>query len=316
MKMKQVLSLLLCLVTIVSLGATAFAEDAGALSAAEEPLEDISFFPPAESAAAEAANVTTYDVTGIQKVVTAGTNITSYYGFPIANASGTTISGQTVTKCTSSDTSIATASIKNGECWVTPKKAGFFNLTASNSTYATIWHVVVQFKDVTSPNDAFYYPVYWALNYGITTGKTNTTFEPYTNCTRAQIVTFLYRTVGSPNVPASWSNPFSDVKTSDYFYKPVLWAYYNGITTGRTATKFDPNASCTRGQAVTFLWRAAGSPSATASSSFSDVKGDEFFAPAVAWAVSQGITVGTTSTTFSPYRTCTRGQIVTFLYRW
>ena len=189
--MKRFISLLLCIVMVLSLTCTAFAEETQ--TAAEAPLDEMTFFPPTEAASTEAANVTTYDVTSITKMITADGK--KWINFPIADANGSTISGQTPTSCKSSDTTIATAVISGGQCVVSPKKAGFFNLTVSNSTYATIWHVCVQFTDVTKTSDAFYYPVYWALNYGITTGKTNTTFQPYANCTRAQIVTFLYRSM-------------------------------------------------------------------------------------------------------------------------
>ena len=170
-----------------------------------------------------------------------------------------------------------------------------------------------RFIDVTDPADYFYDPVYWALARGITTGRTATTFDPYANCTRAQIVTFLWRYYGEPQV--SRENPFTDVKESDYFYMPVMWALENGITTGRTATTFDPYASCTRAQCVTFLWRAAGEPPPGPAAGFTDVQADDYFTDAVSWAYNNGITTGRTATRFDPYAACMRAQVVTFLYR-
>jgi len=168
------------------------------------------------------------------------------------------------------------------------------------------------FKDVAA--SAYYYDaVQWAVSKGITNGTTATTFGPEESCTRGQIVTFLWRAAGSPT--ATGSNPFTDVKTGDYWYDAVLWAVSQGITNGTTATTFGPNETCTRGQTVTFLYRNAGSPAAAASSAFTDVASGAYYSSAVAWAVSQGITNGTTARIFSPDEICTRGQIVTFLYR-
>lgn len=164
------------------------------------------------------------------------------------------------------------------------------------------------------PESAYYYDaVYWAVGEGITNGTTATTFSPNNACTRAQMVTFLWRAVGEPE-PETTVNPFTDVSESAYYYEAVLWAVEQGITNGTTATTFAPNATVTRGQTVTFLWRNAGSP-ATSNGSFTDVAADAYYADAVAWAASEGITSGTTETTFSPNSNCTRAQIVTFLYR-
>ncbi len=156
-------------------------------------------------------------------------------------------------------------------------------------------------------------PVKWAVENKITAGETDTTFAPNKTCTRGQIVTFLWRANGEPE-PASALNTFSDVKAGDYYYKAVLWAKENGITQGETDTTFAPNAPCNRGQAVTFLWRANSQP-AGGNSSFGDVKEGEYYTEAVKWAVAFGITQGETSTAFAPGKSCTRGQIVTFLYR-
>ena len=168
------------------------------------------------------------------------------------------------------------------------------------------------FVDV--PENAYYAPaVNWAVEKGVTEGTSATTFSPDAVCTRAQIVTFLYRAAGSPAVKSA-VNPFTDVSASDYYYNAVLWAVENGITTGTSETMFSPNESCTRAQCVTFLYRAVGS-AATAKASFTDVSADAYYAPAVDWAVEKGVTTGTSATTFSPDDACTRAQIVTFLYR-
>lgn len=168
------------------------------------------------------------------------------------------------------------------------------------------------FVDV--PENAYYAPaVNWAVEKGVTEGTSATTFSPDAACTRAQIVTFLYRAAGSPAVKST-VNPFTDVTASDYYYNAVLWAVENGITTGTSETTFSPNESCTRAQCVTFLYRAVGS-AATAKAIFTDVSADAYYAPAVDWAVEKGVTTGTSATTFSPDDACTRAQIVTFLYR-
>lgn len=168
------------------------------------------------------------------------------------------------------------------------------------------------FSDVSS--SAYYADaVRWAVENGITSGTSATTFSPDAFCTRAQTVTFLWRAMGSPE-PDSATSPFTDVSADDYYYKAVLWAMEKGITAGTSATTFSPDASCTRGQVVTFLWRTEGQPAASGNI-FSDVNSTAYYGPAVAWAVQQQITSGTSETTFSPDATCTRGQIVTFLYR-
>ena len=167
-------------------------------------------------------------------------------------------------------------------------------------------------------DDYCYDAVLWAVNHEpqITNGTSANTFSPEATCTRAQAVTFLWRAMGCPE-PTSTNNPFVDVKPSDYFYKPVLWAVEKGITNGMDATHFDPTSTCTRGQAVTFLWRAEGRPAPrTQVSEFTDVQNpnDYFYAP-VLWAVENGITNGTGNGLFSPNMICLREQIVTFLYR-
>ena len=167
------------------------------------------------------------------------------------------------------------------------------------------------FYDV--PNGAYFYEaVKWAVDKGITNGLSDTMFGPYESCTRAQIVTFLWRAAGSPEPKAMSS--FTDVPASAYYAKAVAWAVENGITNGMTATMFAPDAACTRGQSVTFLYRAL-KGTASGSANFTDVKSDAFYADAVNWAVASDVTNGTSNTTFSPNADCTRAEIVTFLYR-
>ena len=168
------------------------------------------------------------------------------------------------------------------------------------------------FTDV--PTGAYYADaVKWAVEQGITSGTSATTFSPDMSCTRAQMVTFLWRAAGSPK--ATGSNPFTDVSSGAYYYDAVLWAAEQGITSGTSATTFAPDATVTRSQTVTFLWRQAGSPVVNYAMSFTDVPADAYYAEAVRWAVSEGITAGTGDNAFSPDAVCTRAQIVTFLYR-
>ena len=168
------------------------------------------------------------------------------------------------------------------------------------------------FYDV--PNGAYFYEaVKWAVKNGITNGVGNDLFAPEQPCTRAQIVTFLWRAAGSPE-PKGTAAGMTDVVPGSYYAKAVAWAVENGITTGTAEGTFSPDATCTRAQAVTFLARAQNAK-ATGKTAFSDVPADSYFADAVAWAQANGVTTGTSETTFSPDSDCTRAQIVTFLYR-
>ena len=170
------------------------------------------------------------------------------------------------------------------------------------------------FVDVKS-SDYFYDAVLWAYNRGVTTGTDATHFGPNATCTRGQIVTFLWRALGEP-APTITKNPFVDVKESDYYYKAVLWAYENGVTTGTDATHFAPNAYCKREHAVAFLYRAAGKPAYTNKTNpFVDVSSDAYYYDAVLWAVEKNITKGMDEKHFGPSNSCQRCQIVTFLYR-
>ena len=170
------------------------------------------------------------------------------------------------------------------------------------------------FTDV--PAGSFYEePVLWALENGITNGATENTFNPNGQCLRAHVVTFLHRAAENPE-PSSTNNPFTDVKATDFFYKPVLWAVEKNITNGISADKFGSYDVCNRAAVVTFLWRSAGCPEPeSAYNPFVDVKPSDFFYKAVLWAVENGITNGLTSTEFGPNSPCNRAQVVTFLYR-
>ena len=168
------------------------------------------------------------------------------------------------------------------------------------------------FYDV--PNNAYFYEaVKWAVKNGITTGVGNNLFAPEQPCTRAQIVTFLWRAAGSPE-PKGAASGMTDVVSGSYYEKAVAWAIENGITTGTTTSTFSPDATCTRAQAVTFLARALKAKAASAAE-FSDVPTGSYFADAVAWAAANGVTEGIGGGLFGSDNDCTRGQIVTFLYR-
>ena len=169
------------------------------------------------------------------------------------------------------------------------------------------------FDDVA--DDAFYKTaVDWAVENGVTSGISDTLFAPAKTCTRAQVVTFLWRAAGSPE-PTKTENPFTDVKSDAYYYKAVLWALEKGITSGTSATTFAPEAVVSRAQVVTFQWRMADSAKANGTNNFTDVPADSYYKDAVQWAAEKGITSGASATTFAPNAGCTRGQIVTFLYR-
>ncbi len=171
------------------------------------------------------------------------------------------------------------------------------------------------FVDVAS--DAYYAePVLWAVDKKITVGTTTTTFSPDWACTRAQIVTFLWRYSGSPKA-TSEKNPFTDVASTAYYYDAVLWAVEKGITVGTSATTFSPDAPCTRGQFVTFLWRFDGEKKVEkAENPFTDVAASDYYYDAVLWAVDTGVTVGMSATTFVPSMNCSRAHVVTFLHRY
>ena len=194
-----------------------------------------------------------------------------------------------------------------------------FIMPSSRVSVAAVFTAVSEesenpFTDV-SENDYFYNPVLWAVKNGITEGTSSTTFSPGAVCTRAQMVTFLWRAAGCPS-PKTEVNPFTDISPDDYYYNAVLWAAENNITKGTTETAFGPDDTCTRAHTVTFLYRAAGIPDTDAVNDFIDVDTDDYYAAAVDWAVNYEITNGTGNNMFSPDDDCSRDQIVTFLYRW
>ena len=169
------------------------------------------------------------------------------------------------------------------------------------------------FLDV--PAGAYYEDaVVWAVGKGITSGTNATTFDPNGTCTRAQAVTFLWRAAGSPT-PKTKLMPFPDVPVGSYYWNAVLWAIEQGITEGTSYLTFSPNDSCTRAQIVTFLWRSKGNPAVSGNAPFTDVAPDAYYAAAVTWAEKNGITGGIGNGLFGSNNTCTRAQIVTFLYR-
>ena len=187
-------------------------------------------------------------------------------------------------------------------------------LTGNITVYAG-WQQAAESPFTDVPKGSYYEEaVNWAVAQGITAGTTATTFSPNNPCTRAQAVTFLWRAAGSP-APQSHAMPFTDVAEGSYYHDAVLWAVENGITKGTSDTAFSPNATCTRAQIVTFLWRSQKSPASGSVNPFTDVAADAYYANAVLWAAENGVTSGTTGTTFSPNDNCTRAQIVTFLFR-
>ena len=207
---------------------------------------------------------------------------------------------------------------------VTAKGEGTATITVTCGTKSATCTVTVSkplvpevpgtsFTDV--PAGAYYEEaVGWAVEKGITKGTSDSTFTPDGVCTRAQAVTFLWRAAGSPAAKAS-ALPFADVKAGSYYDDAVRWAVENGVTVGTSATTFSPNATCSRAQIVTFLWRAQKSPAAGSANPFDDVANNAYYADAVQWAVQKNITKGTGATAFSPDANCIRAQIVTFLYR-
>ena len=188
-----------------------------------------------------------------------------------------------------------------------------FSSVLSDKNYDGSESVALPFTDVA---EGAYYAdaVAWAIQNKVTSGVSATTFAPNASCTRGQMVTFLWKAAGSPE-PKSLTTAFTDVKSGAYYEKAVAWAVENKVTTGTSATTFSPDATVTRGQSVTFLWKANNSPAAASASAFTDVAAGAYYASAVNWAVEKGVTSGMSATTFAPNSNCTRAQIVTFLYR-
>lgn len=180
-------------------------------------------------------------------------------------------------------------------------------------TLAPMAFAASEFTDV-SKSDWFYAPVNWAVNKGITGGIGNNMFGPNNNCTREQVVTFLWADAGKP-APSTTVSTFTDVTESDWFFQPVMWAVENGITSGLTETEFGTGKTCTRAQVATFLWAVAGKPDyELPKTGFLDVKSGDWYYNPVMWAVANGITSGIGSGKFGPNNNCTRAQIATFMY--
>ena len=268
--------------------------------------------------------------------------IPTYYNVTVNDAEGGSVVANKVS-ATANTTIILTVSTDEGYIFESVKIANEsgeeITVTDSENKYtfkmpASDVTVTAAFKKIEAPvnpdpvdpdpvehsfgdvaKDTYYFDaVEWAVKNGVTTGTSDTAFSPNMTCTRAQAVTFLWRAAGSPE-PKNSEMPFEDVATEAYYYDAVLWAVENGITNGTSATTFSPDSDCTRAQIVTFLWRAQKSPALGSVNPFNDVKDDAYYVNAVLWAVENGITNGTSDTTFSPDADCTRAQIVTFLYR-
>ena len=186
--------------------------------------------------------------------------------------------------------------------------------TTGDYTFTAVWEKVpLKFEDV--PKGAWYYDaITWGADEAITLGTTTTTFSPERSCTRAQILTFLWRYAGMPTAKER-QHPFTDVDETAYYYEAMLWGLEQGITTGTTSTTFSPYTPCTRGQIAAFLWRYSGKPKCSEASPFLDVAPGSYCYDAVAWAAEQGITKGVTAATFCPNRSCTRAQGITMMYR-
>ena len=221
-----------------------------------------------------------------------------------------------VSEATTTEQAVYKKSCKCGEAGTETFKYGDLKPSEPSEPSEPEVKPVVNFKDVST--NAFYYdPVMWAVQNKVTSGTGDgTTFSPDEICTRGQVVTFLWRAAGEPE-PTKTENPFTDVKESDFFYKAVLWAVENKITNGTgDGTTFSPNENCNRGQIVTFLSRAKDGKATTSKNPFTDVAENAFYYDPVLWAVENKITTGTgDGTTFAPNEDCTRGQVITFLYR-
>lgn len=203
--------------------------------------------------------------------------------------------------------------VKNGGSIVTlAENVGWtrnFTVKTSNTPSIPPTPTVGGFTDV-KKTDYYSDAVLWAVEQKITSGTSKTTFSPGATCNRAQILSFLWRASGSPE--PTISNPFTDIKATDYYYKAALWAAEKGMVSG---TSFGGSTPCTRASTMEYMWKAAGSPAASYDGKFDDVPASADYAQAVAWALENGVTSGTSKTTFGPASTCTRGQIVTFLHR-
>ena len=259
---------------------------------------------PAVTCTVTAAPAEHGSVTADRKTASYGTTVT----LTVKPDQGWTL--ETLTAADSSGREVELTTVKAGETYTFKMPSSNVTVTATFMEDNTILNY---FVDV--PTDSYYYDaVLWAVENGITTGSSASTFSPEGVCTRGQIVTFLWRAAGSP-APKSGANPFTDVKAGAYYYDAVLWAVENGVTAGTSADTFSPDGICTRAQAVTFLYRASGRPAVSGGAQFSDVAAGAYYEAAVVWAERNGVTGGIGGGLFGTEQTCTRGQIVTFLYR-
>lgn len=239
---------------------------------------------------------------GVAAVAIGPTIVNSKFGY--IDKTGTLIVPAKYDEARAFSEGMAAVAVKGESSGAKTLKWGFISLGGAQPTVPTVGN----FTDVKT-SDYFADSVAWAVEKGITSGTSATTFSPNQNCSVAQILTFLWRANGSPK--PTTANPFTDVKSGDYYADAAVWAYEKDMVSGST---FGGNTPCTRSMAVAYMWKAAGSPSAK-SARFTDIPDGAEYASAVAWAVEQGITSGTSATTFSPSATCTRAQIATFLYR-
>ncbi|MCR4670052.1 MAG: S-layer homology domain-containing protein [Saccharofermentans sp.] len=214
----------------------------------------------------------------------------------------------------SSNSKIATVDSKGK---ITAKMAGKVTITANVSGKSANCTVTVLYKDVTDPSEFWYAPTNYLTAKDVVKGYANQTeFRPANDCTRAQMVTFLYRLQGEPKTKSDKCN-FTDVEEKDYYYKPVIWAVENGITTGVSKDNFNPKGVCSRAQTVTFLWRMAGKPEPGKNAkTFDDVMTTDYFYKATLWASDLKILAGLPDGTFNPQGKCLRRQMVTFLYKY
>ena len=289
----------------------------------------------AETEAIVCSTVVEFTVTDLSaETPSASAPVTESYDVAIADsangrvAANTMRAGETsrVTLTVKADAGYVLESLtvtdKNGkEIKLTEKDGKYqFRMPASDVTVKAVFAAAEAdiedetFTDVAE--DAYYHDaVLWAVENGITNGMTESTFAPKATCTRAQMVTFLWRAAGCP-VPQNAAHSFTDLDKDAYYYNAVLWAVEKGITNGVSLDAFDPNGTVTRGQAMTFLWRMDGKTAADADHVFTDVEDGAYYEDAVAWGADEAITNGTSATTFSPDDACIRGQIVTFLYNY
>lgn len=256
---------------------------------------------------------------------------TTYYSIRVAPSPNGTISvspqraakGTKVTLTASPDAGYALSDLilqdsKGGTIALTKESATAYTFAMPGSpvTVAAVFTRIespINFTDV-NPDSYYYDAVAWAVKQEITMGTSATTFSPDAACTRAQMVTFLWRAAGSPSPGAATCN-FTDVDKDSDSYQAILWAAERGITIGTSKTTFQPTAVCSRGQMATFLYRYSGSPAVTGTHPFADVPDNTYYHDAVTWAAQTGVTRGTSATTFSPADNCTRGQMITFLHR-